>query len=93
MEFLRTDQEFNRECQALEQYYSELAWDAIKIQSMDVLSKKKTAFNVMDQNATDATSQISIYHKYVSTPINNTTQSLKHAITNGNHKKGQCWIN
>ena len=62
-------------------------------QSVEVLSNKKNVFNVMDENVTDATSQISVYHKYVSTPINNTTQSLKHAIINGNHKKGQCWIN
>ena len=93
IEFLRTDKEFNNECEAIEQYYAELPWDAIKIQSMEVLSKKKNSFNVLDENLTDATSQISIYHRYISTPMNNTTRSLKHAIINGNHKKGQCWIN
>ena len=76
MEFLRTDKEFIRECRAHEQYY--------------IRASTKNEFNVMDENLTDATSQISIYHKYISTPMNNTTQSLKHAIINGNHKKGHA---
>ena len=90
---LRTDKEFNNECQSHELYYSGFPRDAIKIQSVEVLSKKKNVFNVMEENLTAATGQISIYHKYISTPMNNTTQSLKHAIIDRNHKKDQCWIN
>ena len=91
IELLNKDKDFKEMVDDLTKYYDNL-FDAIKIQQVEVVNKKGEKFNIMDESLTDI-SHISIYHRYVSTPVNHNLYNLREAISNNEHVDNQCWIN
>ena len=91
LDILRKDEDFNDLVVHLLQFYDNL-FEAIKIKSVELVNKKGEKFNVMTENLRDATN-ISLYHRYINTPINIEASTIKMAIEKGNHIKNACWAN
>ena len=91
LNILRKDEDFNDLVVHLLQFYDNL-FEAIKIKSVELVNKKGEKFNVMTENLRDATN-ISLYHRYINTPINMEASTIKMAIEKGNHIKNACWAN
>ena len=91
IKFLRTDEEFNGTFEELMKYYDNL-FQAIKITSVELVNSKGEKFNILNENLIDATN-ISIYHRYITTPIYMEASTINKTIQNGNHIENECWIN
>ena len=91
IKFLRTDDEFNDTFEELMRYYDNL-FQAIKITSVEFVNSKGEKLDILRENLTDATN-ISIYHRYINTPIYMEASTIHKAIQNGNHIENECWIN
>ena len=91
IKFLRTDDEFNDTFEELMRYYDNL-FQAIKITSVEFVNSKGEKLDILRENLTDATN-ISIYHRYITTPIYMEASTIHKAIQNGNHIENECWIN
>ena len=92
IELLSKDNDFDGLVESLKHYgYHENLFDAIKIQQVETINKNGEKFNIMDESLTDI-SHISIYHRYVSTPVNHNLYNLREAISNNEHVDNQCWV-
>ena len=91
IKFLGTDEEFNDTFEELMRYYDNL-FQAIKITSVELVNSKGEKFNILNKNLIDATN-ISIYHRYITTPIYMEASTIHKAIQNGNHIENEYWIN
>ena len=88
---LRKDEDFNDFVNHLRMYYDNL-FEAIRVKSVELVNKKGEKFNVMTENLRDATN-ISLYHRYINTPIKMEAPTIKTAIEKGNYIKNACWAN
>ena len=91
VEMLRLDEEFNDNFEELMRYYDNL-FQAIKITSVELVDKKGEKFDITNENLRD-TVHVSIFHKYVNTPVNMIASNLKEAIHREDYIKNECWIN
>ena len=78
IKFLRTDEEFNDTFEELMRYYDNL-FQAIKITSVECVNSKGEKFDILRENLTDA-NNISIYHRYINTPIYMEASTIHKAI-------------
>ena len=77
IELLSKDNDFDGLVEFLKHYgYNENLFDAIQIQQVETINKKGEKLNIMDESLTDI-SHISIYHRYVSTPVNHNFFNLR----------------
>ena len=72
-------------------YYDNL-FQAIKITSVELVDKEGEKFDITNENLRD-TVHVSIFHKYVNTPVNMTASNLKEAFHREDFIKNECWIN
>ena len=91
VEMLRLDEEFNDNYEELMRYYDNL-FQAIKITSVELVDKKGEKFDITNENLKD-TVHVSMFHKYVNTPVNMIASNLKEAIHREDYIKNECWIN
>eukprot|EP00438_Fugacium_kawagutii_P023181 Skav227407 [mRNA] locus=scaffold5580:24324:27602:- [translate_table: standard] len=65
----------------------------VKIKSVELVNDKGEKYNIMNENLTDADENISIYHRYIHTPLSLKADTIGKAIEKGHYIKNQCWIN
>ena len=68
------------------------SFDAIKITNVEVVDGAGKKMDIKNENLRD-TVHVSIFHKYVNTPVNMTASNLKEAIHREDYIKNECWIN
>ena len=56
------------------------------------MSEDGEKYNIVTENLRDAVN-VSIYHRYVHTPIAQNADTLKEAISKGHYIDNECWIN
>ena len=56
------------------------------------MSEDGEKYNIITENLRDAVN-VSIYHRYVHTPIAQNADTLKEAISKGHYIDNECWIN
>ena len=91
IKLLEQDKDFEDLTDTLKQYYDDL-FDAIKVQSVELVNKNGEKFDIMTQNLTDAVN-VSVYHDYIHTPIRMEAETIKKAIERGNYIDNLCWVN
>lgn len=67
--------------------------DAIRIESAERIDDDGRDYNALDDDLTDASRNVSIYHTYIETEIDTTYLNLKEAIQKKHYKENECWIN
>ena len=87
---MRNDEDFDTHVQHLN--HQEYGLDGIKILSVEMMNKSGEKFDILTENLRDA-SNVSIYHKYIHTPIKMSEDTIQKAIKHGNYIKNECWIN
>ena len=87
---MSTDEEFDSTIKHLTAHYDDLG--CIKIRKVELVNKKGERFNIMTENLTDA-ENVSIYHRYINTPIQMEAPTIKEAIQKGHYQKNMCWVN
>ena len=92
LKLLSDDEDFDNLVSTLRQYYSDNLFDCIKIKSVELVNKNGKKFDILTENLTDAVN-ISIYHKYIHTPMSLEASTLKKAIQKGHYIKNLCWVN
>ena len=63
----------------------------IKIDQVELVNKEGERFDIMTENLTNAVN-VSIYHKYIHTPITTNAQTIKEAVSRGHYIDNECWI-
>ena len=63
----------------------------IKVKDVDRVDGD-TDFIPVDENLTD-TSHVSMFHRYIQTPLNPEYETLKEAIKVNHYQENQCWLN
>ena len=63
-----------------------------KITTVELVNKAGEKFNIMTENLTNAVN-VSIYRRYVHTPVATSAQTVREAIEKGHHIDNECWIN
>ena len=63
----------------------------IKVKDVDRVDGD-TDFIQVDENLTD-TSHVSMFHRYIQTPLNPEYETLKEAIKVNHYQENQCWLN
>lgn len=63
----------------------------IKVKDVDRVDGD-TDFLLVDENLTDA-SHVSMFHRYIQTPLNPEYEALKEAIKVNHYQESQCWLN
>ena len=58
---------------------------------MELINKNGERFNILTENLRDA-SNVSIYHRYIHTPVNMSEDTIHKAIENGSHIENECCI-
>ena len=91
IELLRNDDEFNSWLTVLESYGYPNPIDAIKITDVELENEDGEKYNIITENLRDAVN-VSIYHRYVHTPIIQNADTLREAISKGNYIDNECWI-
>ena len=91
VKLLEGDEEFKRMVEDLKLHYDNL-FDAIKIEQVELVNKAGERFDIMTENLTNAVN-VSIYNKYIHTPITTNAQTVKEAISKGHYIDNECWIN
>ena len=89
---LKEDEEFEQWLQVFESYGYPNPVDAIKITDVELMSEDGEKYNIVTENLRDAVN-VSIYHRYVHTPIAQNADTLKEAISKGHYIDNECWIN
>ena len=89
---LETDEEFKELLEFLQYYGYPNLMDAVKITDVELVSEDGEKYNIITENLRDAVN-VSIYHRYVHTPIAQNADTLKEAISKGNYIDNECWIN
>ena len=89
---LKEDEEFKQWLQVFESYGYPNPVDAIKITDVELMSEDGEKYNIVTENLRDAVN-VSIYHRYVHTPIAQNADTLKEAISKGHYIDNECWIN
>ena len=92
IELLKSDEEFEQWLQVFESYGYPNPIDAIKITDVELMSEDGEKYNIITENLRDAVN-VSIYHRYVHTPIAQNADTLKEAISKGHYIDNECWIN
>ena len=92
IELLKSDEEFEQWLQVFESYGYPNPVDAIKITDVELMSEDGEKYNIVTENLRDAVN-VSIYHRYVHTPIAQNADTLKEAISKGHYIDNECWIN
>ena len=92
IELLKSDEEFEQWLQVFESYGYPNPVDAIKIADVELMSEDGEKYNIVTENLRDAVN-VSIYHRYVHTPIAQNADTLKEAISKGHYIDNECWIN
>ena len=67
--------------------------DAIRIESAERIDDDGRDYNVLDDDLTDASRNVSIYHTYIETEVDTTYLNLKEAIQKKHYRENECWIN
>ena len=91
IKLLEGDEEFEDLVNVLNEHYDNL-FDAIKITQVELVNKAGEKFNIMTENLTNSIN-VSIYHRYIHTPITTSAQTVKQAISKGHYIDNECWIN
>ena len=91
IKLLEGDEEFEDLVNKLKEHYDNL-FDAIKITQVELVNKAGEKFNIMTENLTNSVN-VSIYHRYIHTPITTSAQTIKQAISKGHYIDNECWIN
>ena len=91
LNLLMDDEEFKSLVEWLRAYYDNL-FDCVKITKAEVVNRNGENFDLLSENLRDAT-HVSIYHRYVHTPIKMSEDTLQNAIKKGNYIENECWIN
>ena len=89
IKIMSTDKDFKE----LMEHLSAYVFDAIKIQGVEMVKKKGKKIDITKQDLTDATENVSIYHRYILTEVNARMGYLKGAMEKTEHTKNQCWKN
>ena len=89
---LKTDNDFGQLINDLSAYYDNV-FDAIKIQGVEKVKKNGEKIDITKEDLTDASENVSIYHRYVLTEVNSRMGYLKGALEKHEHTKNQCWKN
>ena len=92
IELLKSDEEFNSWLNVFENYGYPNPIDAIKITDVELENEEGEKYNIITENLRDSVN-VSIYHRYVHTPIVQNADTLKEAISKGNYIDNECWIN
>ena len=87
---LTTDEDFNEVYREMTEFYDDI--ECIKILSVEEMNKNGEKFNILTENLRDATN-VSIYHKYIHTPIKMSEGTIKKAIKKCNYIENECCIN
>ena len=91
IKMLEGDEEFEDLVNKLEAHYDNL-FDAIKVEQVELVNKDGERFDIMTENLTNAVN-VSIYNKYIHTPITTNAQTVKDAISKGRYIDNECWVN
>ena len=91
IELLENDDEFKAEYDKMTMYYDSIG--CVKIKSVKVVIDKGEKYNIMEDNLTNADANVSIYHRYIHTPLSLSADTIHKAINKGHYIKNQCWIN
>lgn len=89
---VRKDEEFDIFVKDLMQHYDSNLFDAIKITAVELVNKDGENFDILTGNLT-ISSHVSIYQRYIHTPITTSAQTIKEAIHKGHYIDNECWIN
>lgn len=92
LKLLSNDEDFNNLVSTLKQYYADNLFDCIKIKSVELVNKNGKKFDILIEDLIVAVN-ISIYHKYIHTPMTLEASTIKKAIHKGHYIKNLCWIN
>ena len=87
IKLMKNDEEFAKHVEHLENQEDGL--DGIK---MEMMNKSGEKFDILAENLRDA-SNVSIYLKYIHTPLKMSEDTIQKAIKQGNYIKNECWIN
>ena len=90
LNLLTTDEDFNEVCRDMTEFYNDI--ECVKILSVKGMNKNGEKFNILTENLKDATN-VSIFHKYIHTPIKMSEGAIQQAIKKGNYTENECWIN
>ena len=85
------DTEFKDFIEWLQAYYDNL-FDCIKVTKVEVVNRNGEKYDILTENLRDA-SNVSIYHRYIHTPIRMSEETIQQAIKKGNYIENECWIN
>ena len=91
-ELLKEDEEFKGFIEWLEGMGYGNSFDAIKITNVEVIDKAGKKIDVKNENLRDTTN-VSIFHRYVNTPVALQAETIGEAIKKGHHVENECWIN
>ena len=92
IKMLEEDEEFKDLVQFLRDFHYDNLFDAIKITKVELVDDTGEKFNIMTENLT-RTVNVSIYHRYIHTPITTNAETIKEAINKGHYIENECWIN
>ena len=92
IKMLEEDEEFKDLVQFLRDFHYDNLFDAIKITKVELVDDTGEKFNIMTENLT-RTVNVSIYHRYIHTPITTNAETVKEAINKGHYIENECWIN
>ena len=87
---LTADEDFNEVYREMTEFYDDI--ECIKILSVEEMNKNGEKFNILTENLRDATN-VSLYHKYIHTPIKTSEGTIQKAIKKSNYIENECWIN
>ena len=92
IKIMSTDKDFKELMEDSSAYYDNV-FDAIKIQGVEMVKKNGEKVDIMREDLTDASENVSIYHRYVLTEVNPRLGYLKGTLEKHEHTKTQCWKN
>ena len=92
IELLKSDEEFNSWLTVFETYGYPNPVECYKITDVELVGDDGEKYNIITENLRDAVN-VSIYHRYVHTPIAQNADTLKEAISKGHYIDNECWIN